>query len=82
MNISKNLVALMLEGAGFTVVDLGTDVSPEDFIEAAKAHDAAIVGMSALLVTTMPQMKEDGGRHEGRRAKGNDHCWGCCLTKA
>jgi len=56
-DIGKNLVALMLEGAGFTVVDLGTDVAPEDFVEAAKANDARIVGMSALLVTTMPNMK-------------------------
>ena len=56
-DIGKNLVVLMLEGAGFTVVDLGNDVAPEDFVAAAKEHDAAVVGMSALLVTTMPQMK-------------------------
>jgi 5-methyltetrahydrofolate--homocysteine methyltransferase len=56
-DIGKNLVVLMLEGAGFTVVDLGNDVAPEDFVAAAKEHDAAIIGMSALLVTTMPQMK-------------------------
>jgi 5-methyltetrahydrofolate--homocysteine methyltransferase len=56
-DIGKNLVVLMLEGAGFTVVDLGNDVAPEEFVAAAKQHDAAIIGMSALLVTTMPQMK-------------------------
>jgi len=56
-DIGKNLVALMLEGAGFTVIDLGTDVSPEDFVEAAKVNNAGVVGMSALLVTTMPHMK-------------------------
>jgi methanogenic corrinoid protein MtbC1 len=56
-DIGKNLVVLMLEGAGFTVVDLGTDVSPDSFIEAAKANGAGIVAMSALLVTTMPHMK-------------------------
>jgi len=56
-DIGKNLVVLMLEGAGFTVVDLGNDIAPEDFIAAAEEHDAAIIGMSALLVTTMPQMK-------------------------
>jgi len=56
-DIGKNLVVLMLEGAGFTVVDLGTDVSPEDFVEAARANGAGIVAMSALLVTTMPHMK-------------------------
>jgi 5-methyltetrahydrofolate--homocysteine methyltransferase len=56
-DIGKNLVVLMLEGAGFTVVDLGKDVAPEDFVAAAKEHDAAVIGMSALLVTTMPHMK-------------------------
>ncbi len=56
-DIGKNLVVLMLEGAGFTVVDLGNDIAPEDFVAAAKEHDAAAIGMSALLVTTMPQMK-------------------------
>ena len=56
-DIGKNLVVLMLEGAGFTVVDLGTDVAPEDFVAAAKEHEAAVIGMSALLVTTMPHMK-------------------------
>ncbi len=56
-DIGKNLVVLMLEGAGFTVVDLGNDVAPEDFVAAAKEHEAAVVGMSALLVTTMPHMK-------------------------
>jgi 5-methyltetrahydrofolate--homocysteine methyltransferase len=56
-DIGKNLVVLMLEGAGFNVVDLGTDVAPEDFVAAAKEHHAAVVGMSALLVTTMPHMK-------------------------
>ena len=56
-DIGKNLVVLMLEGAGFTVVDLGNDIAPEDFVAAAKEHDAVIIGMSALLVTTMPQMK-------------------------
>jgi 5-methyltetrahydrofolate--homocysteine methyltransferase len=56
-DIGKNLVVLMLEGAGFTVVDLGNDIAPDDFVAAAKEHDAVIIGMSALLVTTMPQMK-------------------------
>ena len=56
-DIGKNLVVLMLEGAGFTVIDLGNDIAAEDFVAAAKEHDAAIIGMSALLVTTMPQMK-------------------------
>ena len=57
-DIGKNLVAMMLEGAGFTVVDLGTDVKPERFVEAVKEHRPAILGMSALLTTTMPKMGE------------------------
>ncbi len=57
-DIGKNLVAMMLEGAGFKVVDLGTDVKPHDFVEAAKEQKPRIVGMSALLTTTMPKMGE------------------------
>ena len=57
-DIGKNLVVLMLEGAGFNVIDLGTDVAPEDFVAAAAEHKAGVVGMSALLVTTMPQMRK------------------------
>jgi 5-methyltetrahydrofolate--homocysteine methyltransferase len=56
-DIGKNLVAMMLEGAGFEVVDLGTDVSPQAFVEAAQTNQADIVGLSALLTTTMPSMK-------------------------
>ena len=56
-DIGKNLVVLMLEGAGFNVVDLGTDVAPDDFVAAASEHEADVIGMSALLVTTMPHMK-------------------------
>lgn len=56
-DIGKNLVKMMLEGAGFEIVDLGTDVSPDAFVEAVRAHQPQIMGMSALLTTTMPQMK-------------------------
>lgn len=56
-DIGKNLVGMMAEGAGFTIVDLGTDTSAERFIEAVRKNDAAIVGMSALLTTTMGYMK-------------------------
>jgi 5-methyltetrahydrofolate--homocysteine methyltransferase len=52
-DIGKNLVAMMLEGAGFQIIDLGTDVAPEKFVEAVQANDPDIVGMSALLTTTM-----------------------------
>jgi 5-methyltetrahydrofolate--homocysteine methyltransferase len=57
-DIGKNLVMMMLEGAGFEIVDLGVDVAPEKFVEAAKANSADVVAMSALLTTTMPAMKD------------------------
>ena len=58
-DIGKNLVAMMLKGAGFDVVDLGVDVEPEKFVEQVKAADAnVVVGMSALLTTTMPGMEK------------------------
>jgi len=55
-DIGKNLVAMMLEGAGFEVVDLGTDVSPVKYVEVTRETNAQIVAMSALLTTTMPSM--------------------------
>lgn len=57
-DIGKNLVGLMLEGAGFQVIDLGTDVKPEQFVEAVQQHQPDIIGMSALLTTTMSAIKE------------------------
>lgn len=57
-DIGKNLVAMMLKGAGFKVVDLGVDVSVEKFVEQAKAAGAQLIGMSALLTTTMPGMEK------------------------
>ena len=57
-DIGKNLVGIMLEGAGFEVVDLGTGVAPEAFVDAALAEDASVIGLSALLTTTMPAMRE------------------------
>jgi len=56
-DIGKNLVAMMLEGAGFKVTNLGRDVAPEKFVEAVQEHGANIVGISALMTTTMPAMK-------------------------
>ncbi|CAG0933752.1 dimethylamine corrinoid protein [Thermoflexales bacterium] len=56
-DIGKNLVTMMLEGAAFEIVDLGVDVAPEKFVEAVKAHQPRIVGLSALLTTTMPSMR-------------------------
>ncbi len=56
-DIGKNLVASMLEGAGFEIVDLGVDVAPEKFVEAVNEKNANVVCLSALLTTTMPSMK-------------------------
>ena len=56
-DIGKNLVSMMLEGAGFKVVDIGIDVAPEKFVEAATENGAGVIGVSALLTTTMTNMK-------------------------
>ena len=56
-DIGKNLVCMMLEGAGFTIQDLGADVSPDAFVEAVRQGDVDLVAMSALLTTTMSNMK-------------------------
>lgn len=56
-DIGKNLVGIMLKGAGFEVIDLGKDVAPADFVDAAINSNAGVIGMSALLTTTMPGMK-------------------------
>jgi 5-methyltetrahydrofolate--homocysteine methyltransferase len=56
-DIGKNLVAIMLKGAGFEVFDLGNNVSPQRFIDTAEKENADVIGMSALLTTTMPMMK-------------------------
>lgn len=56
-DIGKNLVSMMLEGAGFEVIDLGTDTSPEKFIDAINQHQPQLMGMSAMLTTTMPNMR-------------------------
>ena len=56
-DIGKNLVKMMLEGAGFETVDLGTDVKPDAFVDAVREHQPKVVGMSALLTTTMVNMK-------------------------
>jgi len=56
-DIGKNLVGMMLEGAGFEIIDLGINVPPAKFVDAIRAHHPDLVGMSALLTTTMPGMK-------------------------
>ena len=55
-DIGKNLCIMMLRGSGFEVIDLGVDTSPDDFIDAVEEHSPALLGMSALLTTTMPNM--------------------------
>ena len=56
-DIGKNLVAMMLEGASFEIIDLGTDVAPEKFVAAVREHQPQLLGLSALLTTTMPYME-------------------------
>ena len=70
-DIGKNLVAVMLKGAGFEIFDLGTDVSPEAFIAKAEEVGADVIGMSALLTTTMAEMKTtiDALKEQGLRDK-------------
>jgi len=69
-DIGKNLVAAMLEGAGFKVVDLTVDVSPDAFVKAAQENSANIIAMSALLTTTMGSMRETVRALEGAGLKG------------
>ncbi|HEY3426187.1 MAG TPA: corrinoid protein [Negativicutes bacterium] len=57
-DIGKNLVTMMMQSSGLEVIDLGIDVDPETFIEAVREHNPDVVGMSALLTTTMPAMKD------------------------
>ena len=80
-DIGKNLVGMMAEGAGFTIVNLGTDTSADEFIRAATAHDADVIGMSALLTTTMIYMKTvvDAVRAKGLDAK--IACGGAPVTQ-
>lgn len=70
-DIGKNLVAMMLKGANFGVIDLGTNVAPDKFVDAAREHSPHLVCLSALLTTTMPAMKTtvDALRNAGVHAK-------------
>ena len=69
-DIGKNLVGIMLKGAGFEVIDLGHDVEPEAFVETAVREGAPLIGMSALLTTTMSRMKEVVALIESRGLSG------------
>jgi 5-methyltetrahydrofolate--homocysteine methyltransferase len=83
-DIGKNLVALMLEGAGFEIIDLGVDVSPEKFVDAIANRGADIVAFSALLTTTMPNMKVtiDAIQEAGLRDKVKIIIGGAPVTQA
>ncbi len=83
-DIGKNLVRMMLEGAGFEVIDLGTDVAPERFVAAVEEHRPQIVGMSALLTTTMVRMRDtiEALRSAGLRDRVKVMVGGAPLTDA
>ena len=83
-DIGKNLVGMMLEGAGFEVVNLGINVDADQFIAALREHNAEILGMSALLTTTMPYMRVVINRliEEGMRGDVNVIVGGAPLTEA
>ncbi len=82
-DIGKNLVAIMLESSGFNVVNLGVDVAPDKFAEAVKEHQPQVVGLSALLTTTMLAMKEtiDYLKEEGLRDQIKVIIGGAPVTK-
>lgn len=83
-DIGKNLVAMMLEGNGFTVVDLGTDVSPDQYVDAVENKGCNLIAMSALLTTTMPKMKEtvDALKAKGLRDKVRIMIGGAPVTQS
>jgi len=70
-DIGKNLVGMMFKGAGFEVIDIGIDITPEKFVEVGKQDGVKLIGLSALLTTTMPQMKNvvDAAKEAGITAK-------------
>jgi 5-methyltetrahydrofolate--homocysteine methyltransferase len=82
-DIGKNLVCMLLEGAGFEVIDLGTDVAPEKFIEVIKEGKADLVALSALLTTTMPNMRAtiEGLKAAGLRDKAKVMIGGAPVTQ-
>ena len=81
-DIGKNLVGMMLRGAGFEVVDIGIDVSVDKFVEQAKATEIPLVGMSALLTTTMPAMEKTGKALKDSGFAGKIFIGGAPITQA
>ena len=82
-DIGKNLVCMLLEGAGFEVIDLGTDVTPDKFVEVIKEGRADLVALSALLTTTMPNMRAtiEGLKAAGLRDKAKVMIGGAPVTQ-
>ena len=82
-NLGKRLVGIMLKGTGFEVIDLGEDIPVEKFVEAATSEKAQIIGMSALLTTTMPQMKTivDALQKAGLGGQVKTIIGGACVTQ-
>jgi 5-methyltetrahydrofolate--homocysteine methyltransferase len=83
-DIGKNLVCMMLEGAGFEIMDLGTDVSPDKFVDAVQNGKADIIALSALLTTTMPNMQAtiDALKAAGLRSKAKVIIGGAPVTES
>jgi len=83
-DIGKNLVRMMMEGKGIDMVDLGVDVSPEQFVSAAKEHNAQLICLSALLTTTMGEMKNvvDAVKAQGLEGKVKVMIGGAPVTQA
>jgi 5-methyltetrahydrofolate--homocysteine methyltransferase len=81
-DIGKNLVAMMLKGGGFQVMDLGVDVPPQKFVEAVEQGGAQVVALSALLTTTMPNMKEVIGALKAAKLKVKTMIGGAPVTQA
>ena len=81
-DIGKNLVAMMLEGAGFDVLDLGVDVEVDEFIRAARENNADFVGVSALLTTTLPAMRTTVSALKQARLKAKIIVGGAPVTQA
>ncbi len=81
-DIGKNLVAMMLKGGGFTVIDLGVDVDPAKFIDAARDQGAELIALSALLTTTMPNMKAVVSAKNAAKLKAKVMIGGAPVTQA
>jgi 5-methyltetrahydrofolate--homocysteine methyltransferase len=81
-DIGRNLVAMMLEGAGFRVIDLGVDVAPAQFLLSAQKYEAEIVALSALLTTTMPMMEKIANEFREKDSRAKIIIGGAPITQA